>query len=136
MPKPKVQSPEPQPDADVVDLTADPQFLAFLEANGCPGLDPLSDEGLRIQANYIKLVGDHPLDILKTLAKNPFVKPSDRIAAAKTLLEYGARKVPAQFEVNATGAAFTIDASQLSGLSSKELDQLEKLLSKVQGPRT
>jgi hypothetical protein len=107
-------------------------FLTFLEANGCDGLDPLSDEGLRVQANYIKLVGDHPLDILKTLAKNPFVKPSDRISAAKALLEYGARKVPAQFEFSGSGAVLSVDASQLSALSDKELATLEKLLAKAQ----
>lgn len=118
---------------DLPDLTADPQFLAFLEANGCPGLDPLSDEGLRVQANYVKQVGDHPLDILKTLASNPFVKPSDRISAAKALLEYGARKVPAQFELDAKGAVLGVDVSQLSALSDKELATLEKLLSKSQG---
>lgn len=122
--------PTSQP-ADVVDLTADPMFLSFLEANGGLGVDPLSDEGLRIQAAYVAQVGDHPLDVLKTLSKNPFVKPSDRISAAKALLEYGARKVPAQFELNAKGAALTIDASALSGLSAKELEMLEKLLSKA-----
>lgn len=125
-----------QNDDDLPDLTTDPQFLAYLEANGVAGLDPLSDEGLRVQANYVKLVGDHPLDILKTLAKNPFVKPSDRIAAARTLLEYGARKVPAQLDLTAVGTALTVDASMLSALSDKELAMLEKLLSKAQGPRT
>lgn len=132
MSKPNAPSPESQ-DADVVDLMADPQFLAFLEANGCEGLDPLSDEGLRVQANYVKLVGDHPLDILKTLAKNPFVKPSDRINAAKTLLEYGARKIPAQFELTSKNTALVIDPSQFSALSAKELETLEKLLGKAQG---
>ena len=117
--------------ADVIDLTADPMFLSFLEANGGLGVDPLSDEGLRIQAAYVAQVGDHPLDVLKTLSRNPFVKPSDRISAAKALLEYGARKVPAQFELKAEGAALTIDASALSGLSAKELETLEKLLSKA-----
>lgn len=120
-------------DPDIVDLTADPQFLAYLEANGCAGLDPLSDEGLRVQANYVKQVGDHPFDVLKTLVKNPFVKPSDRINAAKVLLEYGARKVPAQFELNAKSTQLTVDANMLGKLSAKELDLLEKLLSKAQG---
>ena len=122
----------PQP-GDHVDLTTDPQFLTYLEANGCSGLDPLSDEGLRIQANYVKLIGDHPLDILKTLAKNPFVKPSDRIAAARTLLEYGARKVPAQLDIAAsTNTSITLDPSMLSALSTKDLTVLEKLLAKAQ----
>ena len=118
---------------DIIDLTADPQFLAFMEAQGCAGIDPLSDEGLRLQANYIRQIGDHPLDVLKTLSKNPFVKPSDRISAARTLLEYGARKVPAQFDLNTRGAALNIEASALSALTPKELELLEKLLAKVGG---
>lgn len=128
-------TPETSSNADIVDLTADPQFLAYLEANGVAGLDPLSDEGLAIQANYIKNIGDHPLDILKTLAKNPFVKASDRISAAKALLEYGARKVPAQFEVTGKGAVLSIDPSQFTALSDKELAILEKLLSKAQNTK-
>lgn len=115
-----------------LDLSTDPAWLQFLEAGGNTGIDPLSDEGLRIQAAYVNQVGDHPLDVLKTLVKNPWVKPSDRISAAKALLEYGARKVPAQFDIKATGMALTVDASMLSKLSDKELSALEKLLAKAQ----
>ena len=67
------------PDAEEVDLSTDPQFLRFLEAQGGEGIDPLSDEALRIQAEYVKQVGDHPLDTLKSLSANIWVKPSDRI---------------------------------------------------------
>ena len=126
----------PSDDVDLyndLDLTTDARFLQFVEAQGFSGLDPLSDEGLRLQAQYVKQVGDHPLDVLKTLAKNPFVKPSDRIAAAKALLEYGARKVPAQFEFSSGSGVLSIDASLFAKLSSKELDTLEKLLAKAQG---
>ena len=117
-------------------LTTDPQFLKFLEAGGNVGLDPLSDDGLRAQAAYIALVGDHPLDTLKSLSKNVFVRPSARIAAAKALLEYGARKVPAQLELSAKDLGLKLDVSQLAGLSAKELAQLEKLLLKAQEART
>jgi hypothetical protein len=117
--------------AEDLDLSTVPAYLQYAEARGYSEADPLSDAALQLQAEYITHVGDHPLDVLKTLVKNPFVKPSDRIAAAKTLLEYGARKVPAEFKLDAKGAALTIDASQLSGLSAKELETLEKLLSKA-----
>lgn len=124
----------PDADDDLPDLCTDPQFLAFVEAQGGVGLDPLSDEGVRLQAAYVKLVGDHPLDVLKTLCKNPFVKPSDRISAAKTLLEYGARKVPAQLELSGRGGEpLRLDQSALGKLSAKELEQLENLLAKAQG---
>lgn len=117
-----------------LDLTTDAQFLAFVEAQGGADLDPLSDEGLRLQSQYIKQIGDHPLDVLKTLSRNIFVKPSDRIAAAKTLLEYGARKVPAQFELSGKdGEPLRLESSMLSRLSAKELETLEKLLTKAQG---
>lgn len=119
---------------DIPDLLTDPQFLAFVEAQGGLGVDPLSDDGVRLQAAYVKMVGDHPLDVLKTLCKNPFVKPSDRISAARTLLEYGARKVPAQLELSGRGGEpLRLDPSVLGKLSAKELDQLEKLLTKAQG---
>ena len=115
-----------------VDLSTDPQFLRFLEANGGEGIDPLSDEALRIQAEYVKLVGDHPLDTLKSLSSNVWVKPSDRISAAKALLEYGARKIPATLELSGKGGGpISLDPAALSKLSVKELDMLEKILTKV-----
>lgn len=120
--------------AEDVDLSTDPQFLRFLEANGGVGVDPLSDEALRIQAEYVKLVGDHPLDTLKSLSSNPWVKPSDRISAAKALLEYGARKVPATFELSGKdGGPISLTPASLSKLSAKDLDTLEKILAKVSG---
>lgn len=134
-PPPEAELPveEEVPSADDFDLTTDPQFIAFIEASGGAGLDPLSDEGLRLQAQYVKLVGDHPLDVLKTLTKNPFVKPSDRIAAAKVLLEYGARKVPAEFKLEGNVGGVVLPPQFLKNLSAKELDVLEKLLLKAQG---
>lgn len=123
------------PAEDLPDLATDPQFLKFLEAGGNVGLDPLSDDGLRAQAAYVAQVGDHPLDTLKSLSANVFVRPSNRIAAAKALLEYGARKVPATLELKASDLGLKLDVSQLSGLSSKELAQLEKLLAKAQGAK-
>lgn len=120
------------PDAEDVDLSTDPQFLRFLEAQGGEGIDPLSDEALRIQAEYVKQVGDHPLDTLKSLSANIWVKPSDRISAAKALLEYGARKIPASLELSGKGGGpLTLSASALSKLSDKELSMLEKILAKV-----
>jgi hypothetical protein len=121
------------PSTEDFDLMTDPQFIAFIEASGGLDLDPLSDEGVRLQAQYIKQVGDHPLDVLKVLSKNPFVKPSDRIAAAKALLEYGARKVPAEFKMDGSTLGVALPPQFLKKLSSKELDTLEKLLLKAQG---
>jgi hypothetical protein len=123
-------------DLDDVGLSTERQFLAFVEAQGGGDLDPLSDEALRLQAQYVAEVGDHPLDVLKTLSANIFVKPSERIAAAKALLEYGARKVPAQLQLSGIdGGAIKLDASALSKLSDKELVTLETILAKAGGPK-
>ena len=127
-----IASRDEAPRPEDVDLSTDPQFLRFLEAQGGEGIDPLSDEALRIQAEYVKLIGDHPLDTLKSLSANPWVKPSDRISAAKALLEYGARKIPATLELSGKGGGpISLDPAALLKLSAKELDLLEKLLAKV-----
>jgi len=121
---------------DILSLRADRQFLAFVEAQGGGDLDPLSDEALQLQARYVAEIGDHPLDILKTLSANIFVKPSERIAAAKALLEYSARKIPAQLQLaGPDGGAIKLDASALGKLTDKELATLEVLLVKAGGVR-
>jgi len=114
------------------DLAED--FVAWLEADGHkqPFVDPLSAQGLELQARYIQQVGADPLTVLKRISINPFCKPSDRVTAAKTLLEYSRRKIPSQFEVSGKdGQAIKLDRTMLSALSPKELDTLEKLLLKA-----
>jgi hypothetical protein len=113
---------------DVYDET----FLQFVESQAGLGLDPLSDEAVQLQAQYAVL-GTHPFDVLKRIVANPFCSPRDRISASKLLLEYSARKVPAQLEVTGkNGSPLKLDASQLSRLSDKDLDTLERLLQKAQ----
>lgn len=135
--KQRAKSKVVEDDLDGVGLATERQFLAFVEAQGGGDLDPLSDEALRLQSQYVAEVGDHPLDVLKTLSANIFVKPSERIAAAKALLEYGARKIPAQLQLSGVdGGAIKLDASALSKLSDKELATLEAILAKVGGDKT
>lgn len=124
---------EPPEDlADQLDLTTDPLFLQFVEAHGGGDLDPLSPEAVALQARYVREVGDHPLDVLKTLVRNPFVKPAERISAAKALLEYGARKVPASVEVGGPQGA-PLSGLRLSALSDQELGALTALIKKAGG---
>lgn len=110
------------------------RFHQFLAARGRDlGLDPLSDDGLRLQAEFLGSGDIHPLDTLRELSLNPFVKPSERISAAKALLEYTARKVPAQLQLaNPDGTALTLDASAFARLSEAELSTLQALLEKAQ----
>lgn len=111
-------------------LAADPLFLQFLESNGGAGLDPLSAEALELQARYVREVGDHPLDVLKTISRNPFLRASDRVAAAKALLEYGLRKVPSGLEIGGPGGA-PLSGLRLSALTDAELAALTALLDKA-----
>ncbi len=111
-------------------------YLNYLESVGAKGIDPLSPQGLSIQAEYVKALGEHahPFDVLNRIMKNPFADPKNRIASAKTLLEYSHRKVPANLELSGKdGEAIKIDSKQLRGLSDQELDTLMTILSKAQG---
>ena len=108
-------------------------YIKFLDTHGqrVELIDPLSDEGLRFQALYVQNLSQHPLDYLQRVMSNPFADPKDRIAAAKTLLEYGVRKPGQSLDIKASSSVLNIPTSQLSGLTAKELDSLETLLSKA-----
>ena len=108
-------------------------FLQWLEGRGyaLDGLDPLSDEALRLQALYVQEFSQHPLDVLRRIMQNPYSDPAHRMTAAKTILEYSARKPSATIDLKAKGAVVSIEPSQLSALSVSELETLEKLLEKV-----
>jgi hypothetical protein len=110
-------------------------MLRWLEARGnsVTQLDPLSDEGLRLQALYVQSFSQHPLDVMRRIMENPFSEPRDRMSAAKSIMEYSLRKPAQQLALDAKGVGLTIDASQLANLSTKDLDLLEKLLSKATG---
>jgi hypothetical protein len=111
-------------------------FLAFVEAKGYRNWDPLSKEGMELQAMYIQECSVHPLDVLARISTNVYCTPTERISATKTLLEYSMRKVPSTVDVNQTTSALKIDASALSALSLEELETLQALLAKAQAPGT
>lgn len=117
--------------AEATELEYDETFLKFVEAEGGVGIDPLSDDAVRLQAKFATK-GVHPFDVLRRIVANPFCVPRDRIAASKLLLEYTARKVPQQLEVSGRGGdALKLDSRQLSTLSATELETLETLLQKA-----
>lgn len=113
-------------------------YLTFLEGHpaGKRGVNPTSADAFQVQADYLKVLGEHqhPVDVLRRISLNPWCSPRDRISAAKTLLEYSMAKMPGKIEVSGpAGGAIQIDQSQLKNLSTQELDQLIKLLDKSTG---
>ena len=110
-------------------------FIKFLEGRRNTEMifDPLSDEGLRLQAVYVQNFTQHPMDVLRRIMENIGADPKDRISAAKTLLEYTQRKPTQSLQVAAEGIGLTLPPSALANLSVKDLDALEKLLAKAQG---
>lgn len=109
-------------------------YLQYMEAQGGKLVDPLSREGLELQAAYLKYLGDnqHPIDVLRRISVNPWAQTKDRISAAKALMEYTVRKIPATIELTGNdGKPLQIDASAMKNLSNSDLDLLVSLLEKA-----
>jgi hypothetical protein len=109
-------------------------YMQYLEARGAKNVDPMSTEGLALQAKYLLELENntHPLDILRKITVNPFAAIRDRISAAKAIMEYTMVKSPSKVEVSdSTGGQLKIDRTQLAALSDEEVEQLLKLLSKA-----
>lgn len=117
------------------DPTRDIKFVEFAASRAGMGFDPLSEDGLRMQALFILETGDHPLDILKQTMTSIFVTPRERVSAAKAVLEYTARKVPSTFEVTGKdGAPLTqLPAEALKKLTDAELLTYQALCTKMAG---
>lgn len=113
----------------------DASLLRFIEGKGTKiaVVDPLSDEGLRLQALYVQSFSQHPLDVMRRIMENPFSDTKDRMSAAKTIMEYSLRKPTQNLALDAKSIGLSLDASALAGLSDSELTTLEKLLSKAAG---
>jgi hypothetical protein len=120
------------PSPEEPELQDDLTFLSYIEGLGRKSIDPLSAEGLEIQAKYVQALPQHPMDVLRRIMINPFCSPNERISAAKTVMEYSMRKVPSNVELTGkNGAPIKLDTSALSKLSLEELAQMEELLAKL-----
>lgn len=109
-------------------------FPEFLRQREAIGIDPLSPEALKLQAQYVQGLDSskHPLDILRNIANNRKLMPKDRIAACKAIMEYSMVRVPAKLEIDGEpGNPVKLSQEQLSSLSMGELDTLIKLLDKM-----
>lgn len=128
----KTESAAPSAEYDAEAAADRINFFAFLEGMGRKVTDPLSAEAVELQAQYVKELPQHPMDVLNRIMVNPFCTPGERISAAKALMEYSMRKVPSNIELSGKGGGpIKIDAAQLEALSAEDLEALQTILSKT-----
>jgi len=80
---------------------------------------------------WVAAEGWTPVEFLVHTYRNGHQRMEHRIAAAKAVLEYAHKKLPQKLEAEVVGAGIKVDAALLAKLTDKELDVLEKLLSKA-----
>ena len=71
------------------------------------------------------------MDVLRRIMENVYSDPKDRIASAKTLMEYTLRKPTQNLAVDNKTVQLNIDPAMLKALSAEELSALECLLDKA-----
>lgn len=91
------------------------------------GLDPTQAATVR----WLQMSGEMPLEFLARTFRSDDAKMGDRLAAARTLMDYAHRKVPVKQEIEQKSLVPKLDPFMLKGLTAKELDALEKILAKV-----
>lgn len=97
-----------------------------------PGPSELTQDDVE---TWVKSRGWTPLEFLTHTYRNGQQRMEHRIAAAKAVLEYVHRKLPAKLEIKTDSAVrgVVLDPATLKTLSDKELAALEVILSKVGG---
>lgn len=91
------------------------------------GLDPTTSATVR----WLQASGEMPLEFLARTYRSDDAKMSDRLTAARTLMDYVHRKIPQKQEIEQAILKPKLDPALFKGLSDKELETLEKLLSKL-----
>lgn len=92
------------------------------------GLEPTVAATVR----WLQESGEMPLEYLARTYRSDDAKTSDRITAARTLMDYVHRKIPQKQEVETKAKVPQLDTSVMSALSKKELETLVKLLGKLE----
>ena len=92
------------------------------------GLDTTQAATIR----WLQNSGEMPLEFLARTYRSDDAKMSDRITAARTLMDYAHRKVPSvqKIEQDITTTP-KLNAAVLKGLNAEDLDLLEQILSKL-----
>ena len=90
--------------------------------NGFPDQTEGLDDVTAATVSWITMSGESPLEYLAGVYRdsNAEIKTSDRIAAARALMEYVHRKIPVKQEVK-TEATQVIDVSMLKNLTPKDI---------------
>ena len=107
------------------------------EALGLSGTGKLPDQGDGLDdtqaatVRWIQSTGQTPIEFLADTYRNEELKPNDRIAAARAMLDYVHKKVPTKQEIETNTGAPKIDPAMLRGLTPAELDVLEALVKKM-----
>lgn len=107
----------------------------------CDGPSKLTDTPLELlndpDALWVRMSGWTPLEYLTFCYRNPYQKPSDRIAAAKAVMEHAHRAVR---EIRVSGnpaapllAGVAVTPKTLSSLSDDDLAAFTALLEKLKG---
>jgi len=92
----------------------------------------IGDDVSAATIRWLQSSGATPLEFLAATYRDDNAKVGDRIAAARTLMEYVHKRVPQKQEIETkeiTEPRLSRDA--LKGLSDKDLETLEALLSKL-----
>lgn len=98
---------------------------------------PLQVEGLddtqAATVRWIQETGQTPIEVLVEMYRDPEVKVSDRIQAARAMLDFVHRKLPLvqKIEQDVNLKEAKLDPKTLKGLTEKELKTLESLLKKM-----
>lgn len=100
--------------------------------NGLPDQSQDLSDTQAATIRWIQQTGETPLEFLAATYRSDEMKAGDRISAARALLDYVHRKVPVKQEIETEDKTPPkLDPKSLRGLSTKELEVLEKLLAKM-----
>jgi len=96
--------------------------------NQADGLDPTTAATVR----WLQSTGELPLEFLAKTYRSEDAKMSDRLTAARTMMDFVHRRVPTKTETETKGVTEPkLSANVLKSLDAKELELLEKLLLKL-----
>ena len=102
------------------------------EENMLPSQAEGLDDTQAATVRWLQKSGEMPLEFLARTYRSENARMSDRITAAKTLMEYVHRRVPVKQEVETNDISKPkLAPAALKGLSAKELNTLETLLKKM-----
>lgn len=103
-----------------------------VDGNVLPNQSEGLDQTTAATVRWIQNTGETPLEFLAKTYRDTEAKMSDRLAAARTMMEYVHRRVPVKTETETKDITEPkLDPKVLKGLSEKELEVLEKLLAKL-----